>query len=71
MQRSIDIFNIHEKIMNDYKHFVGSFINIKDRRIREVVEAEIDKDNQSENNGEDNEDDDETIAQYYKQELNI
>ena len=42
MQGSIDIFNIHEKIMDDYKHFVGSFINIKDRRIREVVESEID-----------------------------
>ena len=42
MQKSIDIFNIHEKIMDDYKHFVGSFINIKDRQIREVVEAEMD-----------------------------
>jgi len=42
MQRSIDIFNIHEKIMDDYKHFVSSFINIKDKRIKEVVEAEID-----------------------------
>ena len=42
MQKSIDIFNIHEKIMDDYKHFVGSFINIKDKRIREVVEAEMD-----------------------------
>lgn len=42
MQRSIDIFNIHEKIMADYKHFVGSFINIKDKRIKEFVESEID-----------------------------
>jgi len=28
--------------MDDYKHFVSSFINIKDKRIKEVVEAEID-----------------------------
>jgi superfamily II DNA/RNA helicase len=41
MQKSIDIFNIHEKIMDDYKHFVSSFINIKDKRIRDVVEREI------------------------------
>jgi len=41
MQNSIDIFNIHQKIMDDYKHFVSSFINIADDRIRGVVEAEI------------------------------
>ena len=41
MQESIDIFNIHKKIMDDYKHFVSSFINIKDERIKEVVETEI------------------------------
>ena len=41
MPESIDIFNIHQKIMDDYKHFVSSFINIKDERIKEVVETEI------------------------------
>lgn len=28
MQASIDIFNIHQRIMDDYKHFVSSFINM-------------------------------------------
>jgi len=41
MQQSIDIFSIHQKIMDDYKHFVSSFINVKDEKIREVVESEI------------------------------
>ena len=27
--------------MDDYKHFVSSFINIKDERIKEVVETKI------------------------------
>ncbi|MCD4764222.1 MAG: hypothetical protein K8R28_09420 [Desulfobacterales bacterium] len=43
MQESIDIFNIHQKIMDDYKHFVGSFINIRDEEIKEVVENKIDQ----------------------------
>ncbi len=38
MRESIDIFNIHQKIMDDYKHFVGSFTNIKYEKIKEVVE---------------------------------
>ena len=41
MRESIDIFNIHKKIMDDYKHFVSSFINIKDEKIKEIVETEI------------------------------
>ena len=41
MRESIDIFNIHQKIMDDYKHFVSSFINIKDEKIKEVVENKI------------------------------
>jgi superfamily II DNA/RNA helicase len=43
MQESIDIFNIHQKIVDDYEHFVSSFINIKDEKIKEVVETEINK----------------------------
>ncbi|MCD6353610.1 MAG: hypothetical protein J7M06_05295 [Proteobacteria bacterium] len=43
MRKPIDIFNIHQKIMDDYKHFVSSFINIKDKKIKEVIEAEINK----------------------------
>jgi ATP-dependent helicase YprA (DUF1998 family) len=41
MPESIDIFNIHQRIMDDYKHFVSSFINIKDEKIKEAVEIEI------------------------------
>ena len=41
MLESIDIFNIHQKIMDDYKHFVGSFINIKDEKIKKIVGTEI------------------------------
>lgn len=41
MINSIDIFNIHKQIMDDYKHFVSSFIHIKDDRIRQKVEEEI------------------------------
>jgi ATP-dependent helicase YprA (DUF1998 family) len=41
MREPLDIFNIHQKIMDDYKHFVGSFINIKDEKIKEIVETEI------------------------------
>jgi len=37
MRESIDVFSIHKQIMDDYKHFVGSFINIKDKKIKEIV----------------------------------
>jgi len=43
MKKSIDIFNIHEKIMNNYKHFVKSFIHINNESINKIVESEIDK----------------------------
>jgi hypothetical protein len=43
MNNTIDIFSIHEKIMHDYKHFVKSFIHIKDENMNKIVEAEIDK----------------------------
>jgi superfamily II DNA/RNA helicase len=43
MNHTIDIFSIHENIMHDYKHFVKSFIHIKDENMNKIVEAEIDK----------------------------
>ena len=43
MLESIDIFSIHKKIMDDYKHFATSFINIKDEKIKDIVETEINK----------------------------
>lgn len=41
MPDSIDVFNIHKRIMNDYKSFVESFITISDERIKNTVEREI------------------------------
>ena len=41
MINSVDIFDVHQKIMDDYKLFVGSFINIKNEAIKAVVESEI------------------------------
>ena len=41
MTESIDIFNIHKKIMDNYKHFVRSFVNIKNEKIKNFVESEI------------------------------
>lgn len=41
MNRSIDVFDIHQSIMSDYKNFVQSFIKIKDNAIKDEVEKEI------------------------------
>jgi hypothetical protein len=41
MQDATDIFAIHKQIMDDYRQFVSSFIHIKDDRIRQKVEEEI------------------------------
>ena len=40
---SFDVFSIHEKVIEDYKSFVSSFINIKDDKIKKNVEEEIEK----------------------------
>ncbi len=34
----MNIFNLHRKVLNDYRHFVRSFINIADDRILKFVE---------------------------------
>lgn len=41
MGHAIDVFNLHKDIIDDYKCFVNSFINIKNDRIRTVVELEM------------------------------
>jgi len=43
MTESIDIFNIHKNIMDNYKHFVRSFVNIKNERIKDFVDSGIDE----------------------------
>jgi len=41
MKNSIDIFSIHKEIMDEYENFVSSFINIKDKAIKAVVDSNI------------------------------
>lgn len=43
MSEAIDILNMHEQIMDDYKLFVNSFINIKNETIKNAVEKEMDE----------------------------
>ena len=35
------VFKIHESIVNDYKSYVSSFIQIKNDTIRDIVESDI------------------------------
>lgn len=41
MSNSLDVFKMHKNIIEDYKHFVNSFININNPKIKSVVESEI------------------------------
>lgn len=41
MNETVDIFNIHSCIMEDYKKFVGSFINIQDEISRQEINQSI------------------------------
>jgi len=41
MGQAIDVFNLHKDIIDDYKCFVNSFINIKNECIRSVVVSEM------------------------------
>lgn len=40
-----NIFDLHRDILNDYKLYIDSFININDDRIRETVKTEFDSGN--------------------------
>jgi len=37
----MDVFQTHEAVMNDYRSFIESFINIADEQIREKVASEL------------------------------
>ncbi len=39
----MNIFNTHQNIIQEYQSYIRSFVNIKDTRIRETVENELDK----------------------------
>lgn len=43
MSSAVDVFNMHKNIIEEYKSFVNSFINIKDDFIRTAVESEMNK----------------------------
>jgi Na+-transporting NADH:ubiquinone oxidoreductase subunit NqrA len=37
----MNIFSLHDKIIGDYSSYIKSFLNIKDERIKEVVEEDL------------------------------
>ncbi len=37
----MDVFNLRERLVNDYASYVRSFINIRDKRIGETVERKL------------------------------
>jgi len=41
MNQALDVFNIHKDIISEYKHFVNSFINIKDEKIKQEIGNKI------------------------------
>ena len=43
MPPTVDVFTLHDSIMDDYKAFVSSFVHIRDDRIREQVKQEFEK----------------------------
>lgn len=38
----MDVFELRDKVIDDYKHFINGFVKIKDERIKEKVRAELD-----------------------------
>lgn len=40
-----NIFDLHQDILNDYKLYIDSFINIADNRILDTVKADFDSGN--------------------------
>lgn len=43
MAQLLSIFDVHKNIISDYKAYIFSFLNIKDKKIRERVENDIEK----------------------------
>jgi hypothetical protein len=39
----LDIFNLRDSILNDYQEYINSFLNIRDERVREFVQQELNK----------------------------
>lgn len=39
----LDIFNFRNEVIGDYRHYIESFLKIRDRKVKEFVDAELDK----------------------------
>jgi len=39
----LDIFNLRDSILNDYRDYINSFLNIKDPKVYDFVQQELDK----------------------------
>ena len=42
----MDIFDVHGQVIDDYRAFTSSFVDVRDSRIREFVNAQLDSGNQ-------------------------
>lgn len=42
-KHNFDVFDLHTRVMDDYRSFVSSYIRIQDERIRKTVEEQMDK----------------------------
>ncbi|WP_265276991.1 hypothetical protein [Nostoc sp. KVJ3] len=41
----LDIFNFRNEVIGDYRRYIESFLKIRDRKVKEFVDAELDKGN--------------------------
>ncbi|MBF2019872.1 MAG: DEAD/DEAH box helicase [Hydrococcus sp. C42_A2020_068] len=40
---TLDIFNLRDKVISDYRRYLESFLKIRDRKVREFVASELDQ----------------------------
>ena len=42
-QKALDIFKLRDKVISDYRNYIESFLEIRDRRVADFVQQELDK----------------------------
>jgi hypothetical protein len=42
-QKALDIFKLRDEVIGDYRNYIESFLEIRDRRVEEFVQQELDK----------------------------
>ena len=42
-KNELDIFNFRNEVIGDYRRYIESFLKIRDRKVKEFVDAELDK----------------------------